>query len=131
MAEPTDGQLEEAIEGVLLSIILLNFLLEILKNADLNVVTGKKVRRTLEDRFNIDLDDRKDRIDEMIMKYLQSRENKSKASGGNAKIMSVYFHVQMSLTLVIALALSKKPLLNAGRRRMTNMLVPFMQKRTG
>ncbi|VDO05446.1 unnamed protein product [Rodentolepis nana] len=68
MAEPTDTQLEEAIE-------------EILKNADLNVVTGKKVRRTLEDRFNIDLDDRKDRIDEMIMKYLQSRAKNSKAAG--------------------------------------------------
>lgn len=67
------------------------FSLEILKDADLNVVTGKKVRRTLEDRFNIDLDDRKDRIDDMIMKYLQSRE-KPKTSDRNVRFMlRLYF----------------------------------------
>ncbi|KAL5108819.1 Upstream activation factor subunit spp27 [Taenia crassiceps] len=63
MAEPTDGQLNAAIK-------------EILKDADLSVVTAKTVRKTLEDRFNIDLYDRKASIDKMIMKVLESREGK-------------------------------------------------------
>ncbi|CDI98154.1 Upstream activation factor subunit UAF30 [Echinococcus multilocularis] len=68
MAEPTDGQLNAAIK-------------EILKDADLSVVTAKTVRKTLEDRFNIDLFDRKASIDKMIMKVLESREGKS--TGGS------------------------------------------------
>ncbi|VDM24363.1 unnamed protein product [Hydatigera taeniaeformis] len=64
MAEPTDGQLNAAIK-------------EILKDADLSIVTAKTVRKTLEDRFNIDLYDRKSSIDKMIMKVLESREDKS------------------------------------------------------
>ncbi|VDD78173.1 unnamed protein product [Mesocestoides corti] len=72
MAEPTDSQLHSAIK-------------EILKDADLSVVTAKTVRKTLEDRFNIDLYDRKSSIDKMIMKVLETREEKAPASSDESE----------------------------------------------
>ena len=77
MAEPTDGQLNAAIKGNFLVLIQCYLSIEILKDADLSVVTAKTVRKTLEDRFNIDLYDRKGSIDKMIMKVLESREKKT------------------------------------------------------
>ncbi|XP_065072033.1 uncharacterized protein LOC135696540 [Rhopilema esculentum] len=54
---------------------------EILVGADLTQLTSKKVRKQLEQKFNIELTDRKKEIDEILMKEIEdANQNKSDGS---------------------------------------------------
>lgn len=57
--EPTDGELEHAVQNVL-------------SNADLNSVTKREIRRKLEDQFGMDLSSRKATINQAIDRILLS-----------------------------------------------------------
>lgn len=51
------------------------FLLAILKNADLEKTSSKKVRLTLETKFGCDFTNRRKEIDGMVMDYVDSMQN--------------------------------------------------------
>ncbi|XP_070541560.1 uncharacterized protein [Ptychodera flava] len=48
---------------------------EILENGDLNTLSSKRVRRSLEDKFCADLTDRKQEIDDMLMSMITGKES--------------------------------------------------------
>ncbi|XP_059610643.1 uncharacterized protein LOC132257663 [Phlebotomus argentipes] len=52
----------------------------ILKDADLSVMSAKKVRQTLEEKLNCNLSARKKEVDELVMDFVNSKDNND-ASG--------------------------------------------------
>lgn len=60
MMTPSDGELERAVQ-------------DILRNADLNTITKREVRRTLEEQFQMDLTARKGMINGVIDRVLMSQ----------------------------------------------------------
>ncbi|CAG5120113.1 unnamed protein product [Candidula unifasciata] len=58
MAAPSSEELKKAIK-------------DILKGADLDTLSAKKVRKLLEDKFSVDLNERKKEIDSLVMKMIE------------------------------------------------------------
>lgn len=56
---------------------------DILKDADLSQTSAKKVRKELEDRFGVDLLERKKEIDSLVMDYVDSRVNDEESDGND------------------------------------------------
>ncbi|KAA3681533.1 upstream activation factor subunit UAF30 [Paragonimus westermani] len=77
MAFPTDKELLTAIENIL-------------QNADLDHITSRKVRRSLEDHFSVELSMCKDKLEKMIMttisKQISARAKKSTADDSSSEI---------------------------------------------
>ncbi|KAF7255593.1 hypothetical protein EG68_07318 [Paragonimus skrjabini miyazakii] len=77
MAFPTDKELLTAIENIL-------------QNADLEHITSRKVRRSLEDHFSVELSMCKDKLEKMIMttisKQISARSKKSTADDSSSEI---------------------------------------------
>ncbi|KAF5400311.1 Upstream activation factor subunit UAF30 [Paragonimus heterotremus] len=77
MAFPTDKELLTAIENIL-------------QNADLDHITSRKVRRSLEDHFSVELSMCKDKLEKMIMttisKQISARSKKSTADDSSSEI---------------------------------------------
>eukprot|EP00112_Aurelia_sp_Birch-Aquarium-sp1_P008895 Seg1992.1 transcript_id=Seg1992.1/GoldUCD/mRNA.D3Y31 product="Upstream activation factor subunit spp27" protein_id=Seg1992.1/GoldUCD/D3Y31 len=67
MSEVTASQIKEAIKGFLVG-------------ADLTKLTSKKIRKNLEDKFEVDFTDRKKEIDEILMNQIE-QANASQSDG--------------------------------------------------
>ncbi|BFY97938.1 hypothetical protein BsWGS_00978 [Bradybaena similaris] len=72
MAAPSSEELKKAIK-------------DILKGADLDTLSAKKVRKMLEDKFSVDLNERKKEIDSLVMKMIDEGEEDSDAGKKDSK----------------------------------------------
>ncbi|CAL8102069.1 unnamed protein product [Calicophoron daubneyi] len=75
MAYPTDAQLLEQVK-------------KLLNGADLDKVTSRKIRHSIEEHFNVDLSSDKDKIEKMIlttMKKLNSKEKPERESSSDGR----------------------------------------------
>lgn len=57
------------------NIFVVGFISAILKNADLDNTSSKKIRQALEKMFKCDFTDRRKEIDKMVMDYVNSMQN--------------------------------------------------------
>lgn len=61
------------------------YILAILKNADLEKTSSKKVRLTLENKFSCDFTERRKEIDGMVMDYVNSMQNDEESNQSSSE----------------------------------------------